>query len=185
MENKLPPAVQKSDEEIINRIHFIRGQKVMLDRDLAEMYDVEVRTLNQSVKRNISRFPEDFMFQLSEAEWKTLISQIVISKTEGRGGTRKFPYAFTEAGVAQLSSVLRSETAIQVNIQIIRVYTKMRQLLSENKELWQRVESIERRIDKKDEEVQAIFKLLKKFLIQEEKPRTKIGFAIQPKQKKK
>jgi len=110
-----------------------------------------------------------------------LISQIVISKKVGRGGIRKLPYAFTEQGVAQLSSVLRSETAIQVNIQIIRVYTKMKQLLLDNKELWLKIEKIERVLLKKDEEVQAIFKLLKKFLVIEEKPREPIGFKVSTK----
>ena len=167
-----------NDNEIIEKIYIIRGQKVMLDRDLAEMYGVETGVLNQAVKRNISRFPEDFMFQLDNVEYKSLISQIVISKKEGRGGTRKLPFAFTEQGVAQLSSVLRSETAIQVNIQIIRVYTKMKQLLLDNKDLWLKIEKIERALLKKDEEVQAIFNLLKKFLVIEEKPRQPVGFKL-------
>jgi len=162
-----------SESEIINRIYIIRGQKIMLDKDLAEMYDAEVKVLNQSVKRNISRFPEDFMFQLTNEEWKSLKSQIV---TSNRGGIRKLPYAFTEQGVAMLSSVLRSERAIQVNIQIIRVYTKMKQILFDNKELWLKIEKIEQSLIKKDEEVKAIFKILKKLLMQEQKPRTEIGF---------
>lgn len=169
------------DNEIIERIYIIRGQKVMLDKDLAEMYGVETGILNQAVKRNISRFPGDFMFQLNTDEYKSLISQIVISKKEGRGGTRKLPFAFTEQGVAMLSSVLRSETAIQVNIQIIRVYTKMKQVLLDNKELWQKIEKIEQALLKKDEEVNGIFKLLKQLLIKEEKPRQPIGFKVSPK----
>lgn len=182
MANSLTALKRPTEEEIINRIHIVRGQNVMLDRDLAEMYDVEVKVLNQSVKRNLGRFPVDFMFQLTEAEWQNLKSQIV---TSSWGGTRKLPYAFTEAGVAQLSSVLRSERAIQVNIQIIRVYTKMRQLLIDNKDIWQKIEKIEQSLYKKDEEIEAIFKVLKKLLVQEEKPRTKIGFAIHAKQKQK
>jgi hypothetical protein len=110
-----------TDGEIVEKIYIIRGQKVMLDRDLAEMYDVPTFRLNEAVKRNSTRFPEDFMFQLNHEEFKILISQIAISSW---GGARKSPYAFTEQGVAMLSSVLRSERAIQVNIQIIRVYTK-------------------------------------------------------------
>ncbi len=112
---------------IQNKIYEFRGQKVMLDRDLAEMYGVETRTLNQAVKRNLGRFPEDFMFQLSESEFQNLISQFVISSW---GGTRKLPYAFTEQGVAMLSSVLRSETAIQANIAIVRAFVAIRQSLS-------------------------------------------------------
>jgi len=175
---------QPVDEEIINRTHIIRGQKIMLDRDLAEMYGVEVRAMNQAVKRNIDRFPEDFMFQLTQKEMENWKSQFVISNSI-KMGLRKLPLALTEQGVAQLSSVLRSEIAIQVNIQIIRVYTKMRQLLIDNKEIWQKIEKIEQSLYKKDEEIEAIFKVLKKLLIQEEKPRTKIGFAIQTKQKQK
>ena len=150
----------------------------MLDKDLAEMYGVETRVLNQAVQRNLSRFPYDFMFQLTEDEFKNLISQIVISSW---GGTRKMPYAFTEHGVAMLSSVLRSERAIQVNIQIIRVYTRMKSLLLDNKDIWLKIEKIEQSLAKKDEEVQAIFKVLKNLLVKEEKPREPIGFKIQGK----
>ena len=167
-----------TDVEIVEKIFIIRGQKVMLDKDLAEMYGVETSVLNQAVKRNTSRFPHDFMFQLSNEENTFLISQIVISKKEGRGGTRKLPYAFTEQGVAMLSSVLRSERAIQVNIQIIRVYTKMKQVLLDNKDLWMKVDKIEQSLVKKDEEVKAIFKVLKKLLSQEDKPRNVVGFKI-------
>ena len=166
------------DNDIVEKIYIIRGQKIMLDRDLAEMYGVQTSRLNEAVKRNKTRFPNDFMFHLNPEESEVLISQIAISKKEGRGGTRKLPFAFTEQGVAQLSSVLRSETAIQVNIQIIRVYTKMKQLLLDNKDLWLKIEKIERALLKKDEEVQAIFNLLKKFLVIEEKPRQPVGFKL-------
>jgi len=168
-----------TDLQIVERIFIIRGQKVMMDRDLAEMYDVPTFRLNEAVKRNITRFPEDFMFQLNHEEFKNLISQIAISRW---GGSRKPPYAFTEQGVAMLSSVLRSERAIQVNIQIIRVYTKMKQLLLDNKELWMKIEKIEHALVKKDEEVKAIFKVLKKLLLQEDKPRNVVGFKL-PKKK--
>ncbi len=150
----------------------------MLDKDLAEMYGVETKVLNQAVKRNISRFPEDFMFQLSEDEAETSRSQIVTLK-QGRGSNIKYlPFAFTEQGVAMLSSVLRSERAIQVNIQIIRVYIKMKQVLLDNKDLWLKVDKIEQSLIKKDEEVKAIFKILKELLTQEEKPRNEIGFLV-------
>lgn len=167
-----------TDGEIVEKIFIIRGQKVMLDKDLAEMYGVETSVLNQAVKRNISRFPEDFMFQLNNDEYALLISQIVISKQDGRGGTRKLPFVFTEQGVAMLSSVLRSERAIQVNIQIIRVYTKMKQVLLDNKEIWLKIEKIEKALIKNDDEVKTIFKVLKKLLFQEIKPRNTVGFKI-------
>ena len=165
-----------TDGEIVEKIFIIRGQKVMLDKDLAEMYGVQTSVLNQAVKRNMSRFPPDFMFQLNNEEYSFLISQIVISKKEGRGGTRKLPYAFTEQGV--VSSVLRSERAMQVNIQIIRVYIKMKQVLLDNKDLWIKIEKIEQSLVKKDEEVKAIFKVLKKLLSQEDQPRNVVGFKI-------
>lgn len=152
----------------------------MLDRDLAEMYGVEVKRLNQAVKRNNSRFPEDFMFQLDHNEFKNLKSQIV---TSSWGGIRKLPYAFTEQGVAMLSSVLNSETAIQVNIQIIRLFTKMKQLILDNKDLWMKIEKIEQHLLKNDEEIRTIFAYLKKLLIQENKPRNPIGFKVPGKTK--
>ncbi len=166
---------QIAENIIIEKVHVIRGLKVMLDRDLAEMYGVEVRTLNQAVKRKLQRFPADFMFQLTEEEWDFLISQIVISK-KGRGGTRFLPYAFTEQGVAMLSSVLNSDTAVDVNIQIIRVFTKMKQLLYDNKDLWNKIEKIEQHLVKHDEEIKIVFEYLKKLLVQENKPRKAIGF---------
>lgn len=172
---------QFSESQIVEKIYYIRGLKVMLDKDLAEMYGVDTRNLNKAVKRNLQRFPEDFMFQLSKEEFENLMFQIGTSSSTW-GGTRKLPYAFTEQGVAMLSSVLRSEIAIQVNIQIIRVYTRMRQLLLDNKELWQKIESIERNLLKKDEEIQGIFKILKQLLVKPEKPREPIGFKI-PKRK--
>ena len=169
-----------SEGEIVNKIHIIRGQKIMLDKDLADMYDVEVKRLNEAVRRNNTRFPDDFMFQLSVVEWNNLKTQIA---TSSWGGVRKLPFVFTEQGVAMLSSVLRSERAIQVNIQIIRVYTKMKHLLLDNKELWLKIEKIEQALIKKDDEVLAIFNALKNLLVQAEKPRTPVGFKI-PKKKK-
>lgn len=164
-----------SEPEIVQKIYLIRGTKVMLDRDLAEMYGVETKRLKEAVRRNISRFPDDFMFELSELEMSNLRSQFA---TSSWGGVRYLPMAFTEQGVAMLSSVLRSERAIQVNIQIVRVYTRMRQLVWDNKELWLKMEKIEQALAKKDEEVQAIFKVLKNLLVREEKPRQPIGFKI-------
>lgn len=172
------PAV--SEETIVEKIYIIRGQKVMLDKDLAEMYGVEVKRLNEAVKRNNTRFPEDFMFQISKVEWQNLKSQFA---TSSWGGIRKLPYAFTEQGVAMLSSVLNSETAIQVNIQIIRLFTKMKQVILDNKDLWMKIEKIEQHLLKNDEEIKTIFAYLKKLLIQENKPRNPIGFKVPGKTK--
>ncbi len=187
LNDKMPkpnlPIVKVSEESILEKIYAIRGLKVMLDKDLAEMYGVPTFRLNEAVKRNISRFPDDFMFQLSELEFKSLISQIAISKKKGRGGTRKPPYAFTEQGVAMISSVLNSETAIQVNIQIIRLFTKMKELILDNKDLWMKIEKIEQNLVNHDNEIKAIFDYLKKLLIQENKPRNAIGFRTSEKSK--
>src|SRR6185312_524056 len=177
------PIVMVSEENILEKIYLIRGQKVMLDRDLAETYGVPTFRLNEAVKRNMSRFPDDFMFQLTKEEFKSLISQLAISNKKGRGGTRKSPYAFTEQGVAMLSSVLNSETAIQVNIQIIRLFTKMKQLILDNKDLWMKIEKIEQHLLKNDEEIKTVFAYLKKLLIQENKPRNPIGFKVPGKTK--
>lgn len=168
-----------SEENILEKIYLIRGQKVMLDRDLAEMYGVEVKRLNQAVKRNATRFPEDFMFRLTQDENNFLRSQFV---TLEKGKYSKYPpYAFTEQGVAMLSSVLNSETAIQVNIQIIRLFTKMKQLILDNKDLWMKIEKIEQHLMQNDEEIKTIFTYLKKLLIQENKPRNPIGFRASSK----
>ena len=160
-------------ENIENLIHVIRGKQVMLDRDLARLYGVEARALNQAVQRNIERFPEDFMFQLSKEEFENLRSQIVTSSEEeilksqnvisSWGGIRKWPYVFTENGVAMLSSVLRSQQAISINIQIMRAFNAMRHFITSNAQVFQRVENIEKNIlalnaskvdtDKKLEEV--------------------------------
>jgi hypothetical protein len=174
------PIPTVSEETIVEKIYIIRGQKVMLDRDLAEMYGVEVKRLNQAVKRNTSRFPEDFKFQFNQDEFQNLKSQFV---TSSWGGIRKLPYAFTEQGVAMLSSVLNSETAIQVNIQIIRLFTKMKQLILDNKDLWMKIEKIEQHLLKNDEEIKTVFAYLKKLLIQENKPRNPIGFKAPGKTK--
>lgn len=170
------PTKEITAQLIIDKVHSIRERKVMLDKDLAAMYGVQTAALNQAVKRNSLRFPVDFMFQLSQKEFDSLISQSVISKNTGRGGTRKLPYAFTEQGVAMLSSVLNSETAIQVNIQIIRVFIKMKQLLLDNKELYLKIEKIENKLTAHDEDIQNIFVILKKLLQPPPIKRKAIGF---------
>ena len=158
-------------EIIENKILLIRGKKIMLDRDLAKLYGVELKTLNQAVKRKAKRFPGDFMFQLDRQELTILKSQFV---TSSWGGVRKLPYAFSENGIAMLSSILNSERAIQVNIQIMRTFTKLREWLLTHKELKVKIEKMER---KYDGQFQIIFKAIKSLLEPPlEKPKRKIGF---------
>ena len=148
------------DRVIINKIIVLRNQKVIVDRDLANLYGVETRVLNQAVKRNIKRFPSDFMFQMTPEEMKTWKSQIVISEND-KMGLRKPPYVFTEQGVAMLSSVLNSDRAIVVNIQIMRVFTKLRALLESHAEIIRKLDSIEKKDIEQDEKILLIFEYLK------------------------
>jgi ORF6N domain len=179
---KATHSVAFSEEAIISKIYLIRGQKVMIDRDLAALYGVETRTLNQAIKRNKRRFPADFMFQLTPGELKNWMSQIVISNKE-RMGLRKLPIAFTENGVAMLSSVLNSETAIAVNIKIIRIFTRMRQVLLAHKDIMVKLEQLEKKLMKQDyrmkkseEDIQVIFAALKQLLNPPQPARPRIGF---------
>ena len=163
-----------------NLIYDVRGQKVMLDFELAELYEVETRTLNQAVKRNIERFPDDFRFQLTDKEWQFLRSQIVISKTneETRGGRQYLPYVFTEQGVAMLSGVLKSKRAIEVNIQIMRTFVKLREWALDSKEFGKRLLDLEQYFieHSKDNEkdIKRIYEALN-LLMARTKP-SKIGF---------
>lgn len=136
-----------ADESVMNQIYAIRGQKVMLDRDLASLYGVETRILKQAVRRNIDRFPEDFMFEMTNEEFENWRSQIVISNSD-RQGLRYAPFCFTEQGVAMLSSILKSKLAIQFNIQIMRVFTRIRQMLTDNTELRLEIAEIKQAVDK-------------------------------------
>ncbi|HOY39175.1 MAG: ORF6N domain-containing protein [Bacteroidales bacterium] len=151
-----------TDENIINRIYLVRGKKVMIDRELAELYGVETRVLNQAVRRNAKRFPEDFMFQMTPEELEEWKSQIVISSKE-KMGLRKPPLVFTEQGVAMLSSVLNSDTAIMVNIQIIRIFTKMREMLETHKDILSKLDELERKGIERDEKIMLIFEYIKQF----------------------
>jgi phage regulator Rha-like protein len=161
-----------SVETIASSIHFIRGYRVMLDRDLAELYGVETRVLKQAVRRNIKRFHEDFMFDLTYKEESFLRSQSVT--LEGKGKHSKYlSMAFTEQGVAMLSSVLKSDRAIQVNIQIMRTFTRLRKMLSVHEDLQKKVEDMEA---KYDEQVNIVFEAIKQFLTEEEKPKKRKGF---------
>lgn len=148
-------------ERIETKIFLIRGQKVMVDRDLACLYGVRTFVLNQAVKRNAERFPEDFMFQLTEEEWLNLKSQIVISSW---GGRRTLPYAFTEQGVAMLSSVLKNKRAIQINILIMRAFTRLKNMIAAHKELAQKIEELENRVDRHDSHIVSIIEAIKKLM---------------------
>jgi len=164
------------DEVLMNKIYLIRNQKVMLDADLAALYGVETKVFNQAVKRNIERFPKDFMFVLSKKELAALRSQIVTLET-GRGKYSKYlPKVFTEQGVAMLSSVLNSETAIRMNIRIIRIFTKMRALLLTHKDILLQLEKMETRVASHDEDIVVIFRYLKELLNPPAIARRKIGF---------
>ncbi len=174
MESKIPT------ERITGKIFLIRKEKVMLDSDLAELYGVETRVLKQAVRRNIERFPEDFMFQLSLKEYRSLRSQIVTLK---RGKHSKYPpFLFTEQGVAMLSGVLNSKYAIMVNIAIMRAFVQLRKFLQSNEELSRRLKKLERETKEKfkeqEEQIQLIFEAIKELITAKEKPKHPIGFQV-------
>ncbi len=167
-----------SEETISNSIYYIRNQKVMLDRDLATLYGIETRVLKQAVRRNISRFPEDFMFELSKTEYDSLRSQIVTLKN-GRGQHQKYlPFVFTEHGILMLSSVLNSEKAIQTNIQIMRIFTKVRQMLLDTTEMKLDIVQIQKKLENQGKNIELVFSYLDELTEkkEDEKPRTKIGY---------
>jgi hypothetical protein len=166
------------DESIPNLIHMVRGEKVMFDFDLANLYGIETKRLKEQVKRNISRFPDDFMFQLTNEEFRNLRSQIA---TSSWGGSRYGPMVFTEQGVAMLSSVLNSERAISVNVQIIRVFTRMRRMIESHKEILKKLEMLEKKDIELDDKVALIFEYLKELEQTKQaetdfKQRKRIGF---------
>jgi len=163
-------------EAIEQKIFLIRGQKVMLDKYLAELYGLETRVLKQAVNRNIKRFPADFMFEPTKEELEILRSQIVISRW---GGIRYTPVTFTEQGVAMLSSILKSDRAIQVNIQIVRVFTRLRQMLATHKELAQKLVEHEQIIAQHDNEIANIFEAIHQLMAPSDAPPKKIGFKIE------
>ena len=164
---------------IERRIYLIRGHKVMLDSDLARLYGVGTKNLNKATKRNMERFPEDFMFQLTSDEFKSLRFQIGTSK-KGRGGRRYLPLVFTEQGVAMLSSVLQSRRAIQVNIAIMRVFVKLKQILSTHKDFVYKLNELERKIEKHDVEIQSIFEAIRQLMAPPpDPPKRRIGFKTE------
>ncbi len=168
----MKPANITPQEKIEQRIHFLRGQKVMLDSALAGLYGVSTKELVQAVKRNPDRFPEDFMFQLEPQEFTLLRSQIVTSNV-GRGGRRYAPYAFTEQGVAMLSSVLRSKRAIRVNVEIMRAFVRLRQLLATHTDLARKLEGLEK---KYDAQFRVVFDAIRELMRPPVPERREIGF---------
>jgi hypothetical protein len=191
------PAITPRPENLVPLVRFVRGEKALLDSDLAALYGVSTKVLNQAVKRNAARFPEDFMFQLTADEWERLRSQIVIlSKEPDRNrsqivtGSRTHrgpsfrPYAFTEQGVAMLSSVLRSPRAVEVNIAIMRTFVQLRRLMDSNRDLARRIEALEKRYD---EQFATVFDAIKRLIADDEsrktKPKRRIGFLAEPRAK--
>ena len=188
-------------EQVARRILYFRGAKVLLDFDLAVLYGVGVKGLNQAVKRNRERFPDDFMFQLTGEETQLLRSQLLrlenrqVAENEGTGtnwsqivtssqkyrGTKYRPYAFTEEGVAMLSSVLKSKRAVKVNIAIMRAFVKLRQTLDANRQLAQKFSELEERVEKHDDEIAAILEAIRQLMTPRERPRREIGFHVREK----
>jgi len=164
-----------SDSRVEQRILSIRGQKVILDKDLAYLYGVETRTLVQAVKRNIGRFPTDFMFQLSTEEFSSLRSQIVISKM-GRGGRRYPPYAFTEHGAIMVASVLNSERAIEISVYVVRAFVRLREYFSTHKELVNKLKELEKKLDIHDEAIQSVIAAIRQLMEPPKTKRRRIGF---------
>lgn len=173
MENE----IQLSEELISNKIYFIRNQKVMLDRDLATLYGIETKRLKEQVKRNISRFPEDFMFELTKIEFENWRSQFATSNSD-KMGLRHLPIVFTEHGVLMLSSVLKSDKAIQTNIQIMRIFAKVRQMLLDTTEMKLDIAQIQKKLENHDKNIELVFSYLDELSEKKEneKPRTKIGY---------
>ena len=164
-------------ERIEKAILLVRGQKVMLDRDLAVLYGVETRALNQAVKRNRDRFPDDFMFELTRDEIRNISQSVICSSTMKHA---KNAYAFTEQGVAMLSSVLHSKRAVQVNIEIMRVFVRLREMMATHKELAFKLIELEERLEGHDEQIQNIFEAIRRLMTPPDPPRKKFGFVNEP-----
>lgn len=159
---KLEKKLSIHDEIVMNKIYFVRGQKVMLDSDFAELYEVETRVLNQAVNRNLDRFPKDFMFQLNEKEWNNFTE---VKNTSNWGGRRKLPNVFTEHGVLMLSSVLNSQRAIQVNFKIMRIFTRIRQMLMDNTEIELAIEKLDKKIENNQKNIELVFQYIDELLV--------------------
>ena len=165
-------------ERIQKSIYLICGQKVMLDHELADLYGVTTKALKQAVRRNLDRFPSDFMFELTKGEFADLRSQIVTSSSPQWGGSRYLPMAFTEQGIAMLSSVLRSKRSVQVNIAIMRVFVRLRETLATHKELARKLADLERQLKDHDEHIQTIFEAIHQLMSPPEGTKRKIGFEV-------
>lgn len=165
-----------AQQKIENKILLIRGKTVMLDTDLAILYDVSTKRLNEQVKRNKKRFPEDFMFKLTKREKGELVANC--DRFQALKHSTSMPYAFTEPGVAMLSSVLNSERAVRVNIQIIRTFIKLREFISTHKELVHKLNLLENKLAKHDEDILSIFEAIRRLMMTPEKPKRKIGFVV-------
>jgi ORF6N domain len=176
--NKMTDKIIVPEEVLVNKIYLIREQKVMIDRDLAELYDVKAIRLREQVKRNQTRFPENFMFQLTEQEVEDMVSQNAIPSKQVLGGS--LPYAFTEHGVLMLSNVLKSERAVQMSIRIIEVFVKLREMLLLHKDIHLLVEQVEKKLVKQDQKIELLFTYLNKFIEKDDTPRTPIGYRIHP-----
>lgn len=163
----------RPNETVLDKIYVIRNQKVVLDRDLAQLYGIETKRLNEAVKRNLSRFPEDFMFQLNSYEFENLKSQFA---TSSWGGNRKLPYAFTEHGILMLSSVIHSDQAISVNIQIMRLFTQMRQWILDHSELQEKIQCLEQKVDNHDKNIELVFSYLDELSDTQPTTRKPIGY---------
>jgi len=161
------------ENTVINKIYELRGLKVMLDSDLAALYGVETKRLNEQVSRNQDRFPKDFMFQLTDEEWSNLKSQIA---TSSWGGRRKLPFVFSEHGILMLSSVLNSKQAIQVNIQIVRIFTRIRKFIVDSGELKLEIEAIKQKVSNQDKNIELVFTYLDKLIDKKTGPRKRIGY---------
>ena len=181
MRNKSATELVIAPGKIQQMVHVVRGQRVMLDFDLAGLYGVPTSALNQAVQRNADRFPDDFAYQLTQQEFTDLMSQIVISKV-GRGGRRKLPWAFTEHGVAMLSSVLRSPTAVRVNIEIMRIFVRLRRLMATPGELVEQLTQLAETVQLHDGRIKAIAQVLNKLMERPSKPKHSIGFHVREKQ---
>ena len=167
------------DEVVINKIFIVREKKVMIDTDLAELYGVPTKRLNEQVKRNMKRFPEDFMFQLSQEEKQSLIENV--QHLNRLKYSPNLPFVFTEHGVVMLASVLNSERAIEVNVQIVRIFTRLRELVLTHKDILLKLEQIERKAVKQDDDIKLIFEYLRELLNPPSQPMRKIGFKIKGK----
>ena len=170
-----------SEEKVQNAIIILRGKRIIIDSDLAQFYGVKTKVFNQAIKRNIDRFPEDFMFQLTKNEWDFLRSQFVTSKAK-RGGVRYLPYAFTEHGAVQAANVLNSPVAVQAGILVVRVFVKTAELIAAHKDISDKIEKLEKKLTsglkKHDKEIRALFEAIHSLMNPPDPPRKKIGFRI-------